>query len=247
MSEKCHGSNGGKATAIIEKEQAKRRIDNYNSNPKVCLFCNTKIIAPYDKPLHETLIKKFCSRSCAAKYNNSHYENKRNPFGLSSSRVDKLTDEDIISAFNNSFSIRDFREKLGYRRESSVISERMNKRLEYLGLDIQEIKNIKIKDISCVTKGELFSTYSGWQVARSAIQKNARKIYEQSDKPKCCICCGYDKHYETAHIKSVSSFDSDALLSEINSIDNLIALCPNHHWEYDNGNLDITPFLEKMD
>ena len=34
----------------------------------------------------------------------------------------------------------------------------------------------------------------------------------------------------------MSSFNSDALISEINSIDNLIALCPTHHWEFDNDN-----------
>lgn len=47
--------------------------------------------------------------------------------------------------------------------------------------------------------------------------------------------CGYDKFVEIAHIKAVSEFDESALISDINSIDNLIALCPNHHWEYDNG------------
>ena len=51
--------------------------------------------------------------------------------------------------------------------------------------------------------------------------------------------CGYDKHYEIAHIKPVSDFEDDALITEINSIDNLIALCPNHHWEFDNGLLNI--------
>ena len=31
--------------------------------------------------------------------------------------------------------------------------------------------------------------------------------------------------------------------AKINNIDNLIALCPNHHWEYDNNGLDISPYL----
>ena len=50
-----------------------------------------------------------------------------------------------------------------------------------------------------------------------------------------CAICGYNKHIEIAHIKSVSSFNDEATIGEINSIDNLIALCPTHHWEYDNG------------
>lgn len=46
--------------------------------------------------------------------------------------------------------------------------------------------------------------------------------------------CGYSKHVEICHIKSIESFPDDALASEINHIDNLIQLCPNCHWEFDN-------------
>lgn len=52
---------------------------------------------------------------------------------------------------------------------------------------------------------------------------------------------GYDKHIEIAHIKAVSDFSDDSLISEINDKNNLVALCPNHHWEFDNG------FLKKED
>jgi DNA-directed RNA polymerase subunit M/transcription elongation factor TFIIS len=84
------------------------------------------------------------------------------------------------------------------------------------------------------TKEELFKNKSTWQSARSSIQRSARRVYQYSDKPKHCTKCGYDKHYEVAHIKSVADFPSTALVSTINSIDNLIALCPNCHWEHDN-------------
>lgn len=49
-----------------------------------------------------------------------------------------------------------------------------------------------------------------------------------------CACCGYDKHVELAHIKPVSSFDEDTLISVVNSEKNVIQLCPNCHWEFDN-------------
>lgn len=48
-----------------------------------------------------------------------------------------------------------------------------------------------------------------------------------------CAKCGYSKHVEIAHIKSISSFPLTAKLSEINHIDNLKPLCPNCHWEFD--------------
>lgn len=49
-----------------------------------------------------------------------------------------------------------------------------------------------------------------------------------------CLHCGYDKHVELAHIKDVASFSDDVLLSVVNSEENVIPLCPNCHWEFDN-------------
>jgi predicted restriction endonuclease len=54
-----------------------------------------------------------------------------------------------------------------------------------------------------------------------------------------CEVCGYNTHVEVCHIKSVSSFSDDTLITEINSIDNLVGLCPNHHWEFDNGKIKL--------
>lgn len=90
------------------------------------------------------------------------------------------------------------------------------------------------------TKKEIFEKYKNWQSARSSIRKRAQQTYEISNKPKHCIKCGYNKYYEVCHIKSVSSFSDDTLISEINDINNLIALCPNCHWEFDNGLFDIS-------
>ena len=84
--------------------------------------------------------------------------------------------------------------------------------------------------------GDLFIKSNSWASARAIISKDARRRY--SGKMSCSIC-GYDKHSEIAHIKPVSSFDDNALIKDINNPDNLIALCPNHHWEYDNGLLEI--------
>ena len=50
-----------------------------------------------------------------------------------------------------------------------------------------------------------------------------------------CYICGYSKHVELAHVKPISSFPITALLSEVNHESNVIQLCPNCHWELDNG------------
>lgn len=240
------GSAGGKARAKIQKQEANQRINEYNKNPNKCLYCNNPIIAPYGKQLHDTKIKKFCSHSCAAKYNNMG--RNRNPSGKGLIKpeviIDNISDEDIIKIFYNSKSIKEFSNKLGYKA-SIANAKHVKERLDLLGLNLRELKNKDI-NLNKLTKGDLFKRYKSWQTARSTIQKQARLIYQNSDKPKKCICCSYDKHYEVAHIKAVSDFDDNTLISEINNVNNLIALCPNHHWEYDNTDFDITPFLDEV-
>lgn len=68
--------------------------------------------------------------------------------------------------------------------------------------------------------------------AYSLIRWRARQKYNKVFT--CCSKCGYDKHFEVCHIKPISSFSDDTLLSQINDISNIIALCPNCHWEFDN-------------
>lgn len=57
--------------------------------------------------------------------------------------------------------------------------------------------------------------------------------------PRICCICGYNLHVEVAHVKGVSEFDDSAEIGEINCTTNLVYLCPNHHWEYDNGHLEL--------
>jgi hypothetical protein len=73
----------------------------------------------------------------------------------------------------------------------------------------------------------------------SAIRKLSRKVYLESGRPKCCEVCGYDKHIEICHIRDIASFSKDTLVSEINELANLAALCRNHHWELDKGLLKL--------
>jgi hypothetical protein len=60
-----------------------------------------------------------------------------------------------------------------------------------------------------------------------------------SSRVKVCVVCPYKIHVELCHIKSISDFPLTAKLSEVNSNDNLVYLCPNHHWELDHGLLSL--------
>lgn len=50
-----------------------------------------------------------------------------------------------------------------------------------------------------------------------------------------CQHCGYHKHVELCHVQAIANFDMNAKLAIINSPSNLLVLCPNCHWEFDNS------------
>ena len=67
----------------------------------------------------------------------------------------------------------------------------------------------------------------------------ARKIAKKSGKLKKCSICEYSNHVECAHIKPIKSFNDNEKVVNINRKENLIGLCPNHHWEFDHELLDL--------
>lgn len=225
-----------------QKEEAIRRKEEYNKNPHLCKFCNKPILMKENDKYRDVFKKKFCSCICASKY--GHIVTPRTGRQVDNF-LDKYSNDEIKEIYESSTSILEFSNKLGYSsrilKSQTVVINRLNS----IGIDIDSLKK-QTKSIKNHTKGEVFDKYSNWQCARSQIQKHARKVYADSDKPKECCVCGYDKHYEVAHIKAVSEFDDEVLVSEINDIDNLIALCPNHHWEYDNTDFDIHNYLYKI-
>jgi hypothetical protein len=72
----------------------------------------------------------------------------------------------------------------------------------------------------------------------SRIRLDARRRY-LAEFPRRCVNCGYDKHIEVCHRRPVTSFPLDTPISVVNSLDNLLGLCPNCHWEFDHGLLQL--------
>lgn len=156
-----------------------------------CLNCKSKTKNP-----------KFCSKSCAATYNNKHIP-KRKP-------------------------------KTRYCYKCKEI---LNPNGKVCKNTVCKKCNKNYVEWNKITLGELKS-HRQYQ-KHSRIRNMSRSIYRRSKKPKHCVICGYNIHYEVCHIKPISEFSEDSLISEINNIDNLISLCPNHHWELDNNILNI--------
>ena len=69
----------------------------------------------------------------------------------------------------------------------------------------------------------------------SNIREAGKRAYKNSSRPENCEKCNYKLHYEICHIKPIYMFDLKTPISIINDLSNLVALCPNCHWEMDNG------------
>ena len=96
-------------------------------------------------------------------------------------------------------------------------------------------KNLTIKDyINRISVRNKHQSYKYHQIRQFVKTWN-------SHRPKVCQYCGYKLHIEYCHIKHISTFSEDTLLSVVNDPSNILILCPNHHWEFDNGYLIIGP------
>lgn len=93
--------------------------------------------------------------------------------------------------------------------------------------------NFNFIDWSIITLGECRDKRT--HQYNSRVRGLSKRWYDKSDKPKQCIICGYSIHYEVCHIKAINEFDDAAVITEVNALSNLVALCRNHHWEFDSG------------
>ena len=79
------------------------------------------------------------------------------------------------------------------------------------------------------------------------IRSLARVAYRKSSRPKACAVCSYDVHYEVCHIKPIREFLPTNFVADVNRLNNLVALCPNHHWEFDHGRLSASSIFAAME
>ena len=196
-----------------------KALERYYENPNHCLHCQNIISVREGEQPSQTRKKKFCGHECAASYNNRNRE--RNAWGRLVSNCEKC---------GATINLRPRADRKNSYRRIKYCDECRD-----LLNRLRGSKSGKL--IENQTKAEVFySARTPWH-ARNAITSHARKSYLKSGKPQKCFKCGYTLHFEVSHIKDVSSFTDESLISEINHIDNLVALCPTHHWEFDNGHL----------
>lgn len=148
-----------------------------------CLTCNA-----------ETTNPKFCSRSCAARFNNRAFPKRQ----------------------KKQYFCKACGAEAAYRRTYCK------------ACDPTKPKNYGHVALAEVRRRARFQ-------ANAWIRKLARREYYASNKPKHCSRCGYSVHFEVCHIRSINDFPENTLVEVVNALENLVALCPNCHWEFDHG------------
>ena len=186
-----------------------RSLESYYLDPQRCVHCQAVIVVPENHRASDLRKRKFCGSSCAAKFNNK-LPRKRGPEKRRVSRQCRT----CAAPFE-------------------VIS---SSRKRYCSLRCRMVAPTAArKVIEGISKGELFASRASWQAARSVIQDDARRKFVAANPAASCAVCGYVTHVEVCHRKPVASFEDSATVAEINRLNNLVGLCPNHHWEFDHG------------
>lgn len=80
---------------------------------------------------------------------------------------------------------------------------------------------------------------------KNADARNFARTWNKSLKELPCQNCGYEKHVELCHIKPIKDFSLTTTLGEVNHPDNLLVLCPNCHWEFDNKVLSLKDIKQR--
>ena len=137
----------------------------------------------------------------------------------------------ILADISNKQKVSEIRKKIFCNRSCSAKFNNLQREKK---LKIKSLKKEKFEFILNLTKKDLIDKHQTYHRYRSTIRKHAHYVFNMYHEHQECKVCGYDTHIEVCHIKPVSSFNDDELISEINSINNLVGLCPNHHWEFDN-------------
>jgi len=152
----------------------------------------------------------YCSRSCSAQRTNRIYKKASKKIRKCKRCKDQYTYDGKISVYCN------------------------NCRLE-----IKENKeSLKFKTIEeYQSLPSVINKHPSW---KNSHIRNLNRSWNSYMTLLPCAVCGYSLHVELCHIKAINQFPKTALLGEVNSPFNIIQLCRNHHWEFDNGLIKIS-------
>lgn len=232
------GKRGADRSGAVNRS---RSLASYYSDPHLCKTCGCLIEVRIGENATNARKRTFCSEECNSSYYNLG-NMKRGPINPQQPQMTKgttvtwykkrtvKTPAGECEGCHKTLQYKPKKGKPGFYETRKYCEEcRSICRIETAKK--RNGANTLPKPIEEFTKGELLDL-KGYTRYKSLIIKHALKIYNASNRPKTCHICGYD-HIQICHIKDVADFPDDATIAEINDPSNLIALCANHHREFD--------------
>lgn len=163
--------------------------------------------------------------------------------------------EQIIQLHNEGFSYREIADKIGCSKStiSYHIGKRTNKpkgkgealvckckgKKSHSAMMCKECwKTIRFEKQEKRTLEDI-SLIGNARVKWSTLRELARRKLERLGVKKECKICQFDIVVDCCHIKPISKFKSNSLVGEVNSKENLVYLCPNHHKMFDKGLIEL--------
>lgn len=202
-------------------------------NCKSQFYKNKKEIRPVLIGIPTNKTCEFCSAKCSINY--------RNPPILVKckccNKEFKKTQTNINKSPNH-FCSRSCAAKINNLKPKRIKKDRFCKKCNIkITKDTRTLCDncLNTVDWSTIKFGELKGRYKYQKHSR--IRDLARSKFDKVKKE--CVICGYSKSVHVAHIKAVNSFSKDTPISEINDLSNLVLLCPNHHYEFDHGLIQL--------
>jgi hypothetical protein len=223
--------------AAANREKALKR---YYADPALCLNCGKVIdVGPTERPSVVKKTRKFCSQSCSATYTNSRKPKRE---AVKTGNCERCGTQIRFRERRRSYkgSVKQGYVRVRFCNDFRVVAQHETQ------LENNKKKGVLTWDlVSKMTKKELLDHYNGspyWFKVRST--SHAQTLWRRAKRPNICQVCGFE-HINICHIKDVREFDGNALMGEINSPDNLVGLCPNHHWLLDRKKLNLSDINKK--
>lgn len=212
---------------------------------KICTYCGNKIFKRADKVRHRETKKQnpnwFCDNDCVIAWQNKNAiytsclfcnkEIRKTPREVKKSR-NLFCSRSCSAKYYNQFTKRKY-----FCEECKVFIEGKKKLCPICKNKKKQIDNLTMMEF--LTLREAIDKPYQKQYKFNEVRKLAKQYVNKFNIKKECCICGYIKFVDLCHVKSISSFDLSTKLSEINCLENLTYLCPNHHKELDKNKLDL--------
>lgn len=192
-------------------------------NKFICLWCGDGIVHPKE------VVRKYCSRLCFSKAKSKKIRRKcllcTDEFLSKPSSEQKYCSFKCYRIMLSDRQVKIFK-CLNCQNLIPRSSGEQRKYCENCFLLLFRIDSRSIEELS--------SSNKDMQNRFNRIRLNAKYVMDRNCVLKSCLCCGYSRHVEICHIRAISDFPVDTKILVVNSLYNLMYLCPNCHWEFDN-------------